>query len=60
MIRSQELAAIWRAGESTALFADPELAGAFDLFALASRRAGPVSEGQSTPNWLLSTESLRP
>ncbi len=49
MIRSQELAAIWRAGESTALFADPELAGAFDLFALASRRAGPVPEGQSTP-----------
>jgi hypothetical protein len=49
MIRSQKLAAIWRAGESTALFADPELAGAFDLFALASRRAGPVPEGQSTP-----------
>jgi hypothetical protein len=49
MSRSQELAAIWRAGESAALFADPELAGAFDLFALASRRAGPVPEGQSTP-----------
>jgi len=49
MIRSQHLARIWRAGESTALFADPELAGAFDLFVLASRRAGPIPEGASTP-----------
>jgi hypothetical protein len=49
MIRSQQLARIWRAGESTALFADPELAGAFDLFVLASRRAQPIPEGKSTP-----------
>ncbi len=49
MIRSQKLAQLWRAGESTALYAEPELAGAFDLFALASRRAGRIPEGQSTP-----------
>lgn len=49
MIRSQQLAEIWRAGESTALYAEPELAGSFELFALASRRAGPIPEGQSTP-----------
>jgi hypothetical protein len=49
MIRSQELAKIWRAGESTALYADPELAGAVDLFVLATRRAGPLPEGQTTP-----------
>jgi len=49
MLRSQELAKIWRAGESTALYADPELAGAVDLFVLATRRAGPLPEGQTTP-----------
>jgi hypothetical protein len=49
MIRSQQLAKIWRAGESTALYAEPELAGAFDLFVLASRQAGPRPEGQPTP-----------
>jgi hypothetical protein len=49
MIRSQKLGQIWRAGESTTLYAEPELAGAFDLFALASRRAGPLPEGQSAP-----------
>jgi len=30
--RSQELADLWRAGESPALYAEPELAGAVDLF----------------------------
>lgn len=50
MKRSQDLATIWRAGESTWLYADPELAGALDLFALASRRAGPIPEGQSAPD----------
>ncbi|WP_380784262.1 hypothetical protein [Sphingomonas sp. R86520] len=49
MIRSQQLAKIWRAGESTALYAEPELAGAFDLFVLASRQAGTRPESQSTP-----------
>lgn len=44
--RSQGLARLWRAGESTALFAEPELAGALDLFAEAERRAGPISEEQ--------------
>ena len=44
--RSEELATIWRAGESTALFAEPELAGALDLFAQAGRREGEVSEVQ--------------
>lgn len=44
--RSQHLAHLWRAGESTALFAEPELAGALDLFAEAERRAGPISEEQ--------------
>lgn len=43
---SQNLARLWRAGESTGLFADPELAGALDLFAEAERRSGPISEEQ--------------
>lgn len=30
--RSQELAELWRAGESAALYAEPELAGAIDVF----------------------------
>ena len=49
MIRSQELAQLWRAGESAALYAEPEPAGAIDLFALAERRVGPVPEGQHSP-----------
>lgn len=44
--RSQDLARLWRAGESTGLFADPELAGALDLFAEAEWRSGPISEEQ--------------
>ena len=35
--RSDELARLWRAGESIALFAEPELAGAVDLFGVAER-----------------------
>ena len=31
-MRSQELAALWRKGESTELYAEPELAGALDIF----------------------------
>ena len=38
--RSDELARLWRAGESTALFGEPELAGALDLFAEAERSGG--------------------
>ena len=38
--RSHDLARLWRAGESAALFAEPELAGALDLFAGAERRGG--------------------
>lgn len=47
--RSQELAELWRAGESRALFAEAELAGAVDLFAAAERRAGPPTEGGAPP-----------
>ncbi len=46
--RSQELATLWRAGESPALYADPELAGVIDLFAAAERHIGP-SQGDVTP-----------
>ena len=42
--RSEALARLWRAGESAALFAEPELAGALDLFAAAERSAGTISE----------------
>ncbi|MBI0533587.1 hypothetical protein ACYZX9_19410 (plasmid) [Sphingomonas citri] len=44
--RSVELARLWAAGESTALFADPELAGALDLFQAAERRGGHATEEQ--------------
>lgn len=47
--RSQELADLWRAGESNALYADPELAGAIDLFAAAERRVGSPVDGRSPP-----------
>ena len=42
--KSEDLARLWRAGESAALFAEPELAGALDLFAAAERSAGTISE----------------
>lgn len=35
--RSDDLARLWKAGESAGLFAEPELAGALDLFAEAER-----------------------
>lgn len=44
--RSAELAAVWRAGESAALFADPELAGPLDLFARAEQGGEGVAEDQ--------------
>ena len=42
--KSNELARLWRAGESIALFAEPELAGAVDLFEVAERRSGVPEE----------------
>ena len=45
-VRSKGLARLWRAGEGTALYADPELAGALDLFAQAAGREGGVGEVQ--------------
>lgn len=47
--RSQELADLWRAGESNAIYADPELAGAIDIFAAAERRFGPPVDGGVPP-----------
>ncbi len=38
--KSLGLATLWRAGESAALFAEPELAGALDIFINAERRDG--------------------
>lgn len=46
--RSAELAVLWRAGESPALFADPELAGSLDLFYRAERGGMGVPETQMT------------
>lgn len=45
-VRSNGLARLWRAGEGTALYADPELAGALDLFAQAAGREGGIDEVQ--------------
>ncbi len=44
--RSAGLADLWRAGASTALFGEPELAGAVALFANAERRAESIDEAQ--------------
>ena len=44
--RSAELAVIWRAGESAALFADPELAGSLDIFNGAERRGEGGAEDE--------------
>lgn len=49
MIRSHELAELWRAGESAALYGEPELAGAIDLFDDAERRLGPAIGEHSPP-----------
>lgn len=48
--RSAELTKLWQAGESTMLYAEPELAGALDLFEAADRR------GESEPNYQLSAD----
>jgi hypothetical protein len=42
--RSADLARLWRAGGSTALYAEPELAGALDLFEQAERQGAMMSE----------------
>ena len=42
--RSAELARVWRAGESIDLYADPELAGALDIFAEAERQGAALPE----------------
>lgn len=47
--RSLELADLWRSGESRALYAEAELAGAIDLFVAAERLAGASTEGASPP-----------
>lgn len=44
--KSEELSRLWRGGATTALFAEPELAGALDLFAEVQRGAGIKSEEQ--------------
>jgi len=43
LIRSHELAELWRAGESAALYGEPELADAIDIFDDAERRLGPAA-----------------
>ncbi len=47
--RSQELADLWRAGESAALYAEPELAGAIDLFDALENRLEAVTGNAVQP-----------
>jgi hypothetical protein len=47
--RSQELAALWRAGESAELYAEPELAGAIDLFDALEGKLEPTSADAVQP-----------
>lgn len=49
MIRSHELAELWRAGESAALYGEPELAGAIGLFDDAERRLGSAASEHFPP-----------
>jgi hypothetical protein len=56
LIRSHELAELWRAGESAALYGEPELAGAIDIFDDAERRLGPAA-GEHSPPELVSLHS---
>jgi hypothetical protein len=46
--RSKELAVLWRAGVSLALYAEPELAGAIDRFTAADRQAA-ILRGDQIP-----------
>ena len=45
-LKSDELARLWRDGESIWLFAEPELAGALDLFSAAEFRGRSVPENR--------------
>ena len=56
MIRSHQLAGLWRAGESAALYGEPELAGAIDLFNRAERRLRSAA-GEDFPPELVSLHS---
>ena len=56
MIRSHQLAELWRAGESAALYGEPELAGAVDIFDDAERRLGSAA-GVDFPPELVSLHS---
>ncbi|GHH26475.1 hypothetical protein GCM10008023_41110 [Sphingomonas glacialis] len=56
MIRSHQLSGLWRAGESAALYSEPELAGAIDLFDDAERRLGSAA-GVDFPPELVSLHS---
>ncbi|VXD01521.1 conserved hypothetical protein [Sphingomonas sp. T1] len=56
MIRSHELAELWRAGESAALYGEPELAGAIDLFDDAERTLESAA-GEHFPPELVSLHS---
>jgi hypothetical protein len=47
--RSQELAELWRKGESAELYAEPELAGAIDLFDALEYRLEPTAIDAAQP-----------
>jgi len=49
MIRSHELAELWRAGESAALYGEPELAGAIDLFGDVERKLRSAADEHFPP-----------
>jgi len=49
MIRSHELAELWRAGESAALYGEPELAGAIDLFDDVERKLRSAADEHFPP-----------
>lgn len=48
-LRSQELAALWRKGESTELYAEPELAGALDVFDALDDQIAPSASDADQP-----------
>jgi hypothetical protein len=49
VLRSQELAALWRKGESTELYAEPELAGAVDVFDALDDTIAPSASDADHP-----------
>jgi len=48
-LRSQDLAALWRKGESTELYAEPELAGAVDVFDALDDKIAPSASDADHP-----------